>query len=330
MRTKKQDAREVPSSKAIYAALLANCLIALTKFTAAFWTGSSSMLSEGVHSLVDTGNEVLLLYGLHRVQRSPDAARPLGYGRELYFWSFVVALLVFALGAGAALFQGITHIVTPRPIEDAFVNYIVLAASFLFEGASWRVSLAEFRKQKGAAGYFETFRRSKDPTTFMVLFEDSAALIGILIAAAGTWAATTFDLPALDGVASILIGLVLGMTAVLLARETKSLLMGESADPALVRALVDTALANSAVLKVNGVITVQIGPRQVIVAMSLEFADNLNTVDLEARVAEIEDRIHVLHPEVIALFVKPQTPSRYLLSRQRRLGIDTSLADAGS
>jgi len=330
MRTNKQGASELPSRKTIYAALLANCLIALTKFIAAFWTGSSSMLSEGVHSLVDSGNELLLLYGLHRAQRSPDAARPLGYGREIYFWSFVVALLVFALGAGAALLQGVMHIAAPSPIEDAYVNYIVLAAAFLFEGASWCVSIAEFRKQKGSAGYFATFRRSKDPTNFMVLFEDSAALVGILIAAAGTWAATTFELPALDGVASILIGLVLGMTAVLLARETKSLLMGESADPEVVRALVDTAMAESAVLTVNGVITVHIGPSHILVAMSLEFADNLNTMDLEARVADIEDRICMLHPEVIALFVKPQTPSRFLQSRQRRLGIDPSLTRTGS
>ena len=330
MRTTRQDAPKDPSRKAIYTALLANCLIAISKFVAAFWTGSSSMLSEGVHSLVDTGNELLLLYGLHRAQHSPDAARPLGYGREIYFWSFVVALLVFALGAGAAFLQGIMHIAKPRPIEDAYVNYIVLATAFLFEGASWWVSFVEFRKQKGPAGYFETFRRTKDPTSFMVLFEDSAALIGIMIAIAGTWAATTFDLPALDGVASILIGLVLGTTAVLLAQETKSLLMGESADPEVVRALIDTALAESAVVTVNGVITVHIGPSQVLVAMSLEFADDLNTADIEARVAEIEDRIHALHPEVVALFVKPQTSSRYLQSRQRRFGIGKSSTGTGS
>jgi divalent metal cation (Fe/Co/Zn/Cd) transporter len=165
----------------------------------------------------------------------------------------------------------------------------------------------------------------------MVLFEDSAALIGILIALAGTWAATTFHQPALDGVASILIGVVLGMTAVLLARETKSLLMGEAAAPEVVRALVDTAAAESAVVTVNGIITVHIGPSQVMVAMSVEFADNLNTADLEAKVvANIEDRICVLYPEVIALFVKPQTPSRFLQSRQRRFGIDTPLTSAGS
>jgi cation diffusion facilitator family transporter len=325
MRTSKEVARKGSSRKAIYAALAGNFLVALTKFVAAVWTGSSSMLSEAIHSLVDMGNELLLLYGLHRAHRKPDAARPLGYGRELYFWSFIVALLVFALGSGAALLQGAMHIVNPRPIEDAYVNYIVLAFALLFEGASWWVSLTEFRKDKGSAGFVEAFRRSKDPTSFMVLFEDSAALIGILIALAGTWAATTFQLPALDGIASILIGLMLGMTAALLAQETKSLLMGEPADPEVVTALIDIASADPAVLKVNGIVTVHIGPSQVLVALSVEFADNLRTADLESKVAEIEDRIHVLHPEVIALFVKPQTPSRFMESRQRRFGISAPL-----
>jgi len=322
MRTNKQGAREATSSKAIYAALVANCLIALSKFIAAFWTGSSSMLSEGVHSLVDTGNELLLLYGLHQSRRHPDAARPFGYGRELYFWSFIVALLVFALGSGAALLQGVMRVANPHPIEDAYVNYIILACTLLFEGTSWCVSIAEFRKQKRPAGYFQAFRRSKDPTNFIVLFEDSAAVVGILLALAGTWAATTFQLQPLDGVASILIGVLLGVTAILLARETKSLLMGEPAEPEVVNALVDAASADSAVLSVNDIITVHIGPRQVLVAMSVEFGDNLSTSDLEAKIAAIEDRINVLHPEVLALFIKPQTPSRFVQSRQRRLGIE--------
>jgi len=321
MRTSKQDSHSAPSRKAIYAALAGNCLVAITKFVAAAWTGSASMLSEGIHSLVDMGNELLLLYGDHRAKRLPDLARPLGYGRELYFWSFIVALLVFALGSGATLIQGVMHIFNPRPIEDAYVNYIVLATALMFEGASWWVSIREFRKEKGSAGYFEAFRRSKDPTNFMVLFEDSAALIGILVALAGTWSATTFQLPALDGVASILIGLVLGTTALLLAQETKSLLMGEPADPEVVNSLTDIAAEDSAVISINGIVTVHIGPRHVMVALSVEFADNLTTTDLETKVAEIEDRVHALHPEVIALFVKPQTPSRFMESRQQRFGI---------
>lgn len=325
MGTSKQGTRDAPSRKAIYAALAGNCLVAITKFIAAGLTGSSSMLSEGIHSLVDTGNELLLLYGLHRAQRKPDAARPFGYGRELYFWSFIVALLVFALGSGVALFEGAIHIANPHPIEHAYINYIVLALALLFEGASWWVSVTEFRKNKGSAGYFEAFRRSKDPTNFMVLFEDSAAIIGILIALAGTWAATTFQMPALDGVASILIGLVLGLTAALLAQETKSLLMGEPADPEVVADLIDIIAADTAVLAVNGIVTIQIGPRQVLVALSVEFADNLKTADLESKVADMEDRIHARHPEVIALFIKPQTPSRFMESRQRRFGIKAPL-----
>src|SRR5215813_9078797 len=166
MRTNKPRKRQVPSRRAIYAALAGNCLVAITKFIAAAWTGSSSMLSEGIHSLVDTGNELLLLYGLHSAERRPDAARPLGYGRELYFWSFIVALLIFALGSGAALYQGVMHIIIPRPIEHGYINYIVLGLAFVFEGASWWVSVTEFRKSKGSIGYIEAFRRSKDPTNF--------------------------------------------------------------------------------------------------------------------------------------------------------------------
>src|SRR5262245_9122056 len=321
MRTNKQGVRRTPRRTSVYAALVANCLVALAKFIAASWTGSSSMLSEGVHSLVDTGNELLLLYGLHQAKRNPDSARPLGYGRELYFWSFIVALLVFALGSGAAIVQGVMHISDPRPIEDAYVNYIVLASAFLFEGASWWVAVAEFRKHKPSAGLFQAFRQSKDPTNFMVLFEDSAALIGILIAVAGTWATTTFQLPIIDGVASILIGVVWGTVAVLLAHETKSLMMGEAADPEVVSALIDIAAANSGVVSVNGTITVHIGPNQIMVAISVQFADHLITSDIETKIAEIEDQISVLHPDVVAVFIKPQTPDRFVQVRHRRFGI---------
>ena len=218
------------SKVAVHAALAGNLLVTLTKAGAAVWTGSSAMLSEAIHSFVDTGNEVLLLYGMHRAARRPDPEHPIGYGRELYFWSFIVALLVFALGAGVSLYQGMLHVLKPEPIRDPMVSYVVLGLAFLFEGASWIVSLRQFRAGKGDLGYYEAFRRSKDPPSFMVLFEDSAALIGIAIAALGTLGATRFGAPVLDGVSSVLIGLVLAVTAILLARESKSLLIGERAD----------------------------------------------------------------------------------------------------
>ena len=311
-------AADSSSKIAVYAALVGNLLVAVTKGIAAAWTGSSSMLSEAVHSLVDTGNEVLLLYGMHRSSQRADAAHPLGYGRELYFWSFIVALLIFALGAGVSIFEGIGHVRTPEPISDAVVNYVVLALAFVFEGASWLVSLRQFRKAKGDLGYFEAFRRSKDPPSFMVLFEDSAALLGIAIAAVGTFASTSLDQPVLDGVASILIGLVLAGTAVLLARESKSLLIGERADRALdrdIRRLVEA----SAVARVNGVMTVQLAPDQILAALSLEFADDLRAPQIEEAVVRIEQQVRAAHPEVVRLFIKPQTPGTFRDGRRRAL-----------
>ncbi|TMA47160.1 MAG: cation diffusion facilitator family transporter, partial [Deltaproteobacteria bacterium] len=207
------------SRKVVYAALLGNVLVALTKFAAAGVTGSSAMVSEAIHSLVDTGNEILLLYGLRRAARPPDELHPLGHGRELYFWSFIVTLLIFALGAGVSVYEGISHVIAPVPISNSIVNYVVLGLAFVFEGISCGVAMKEFRSAKGKRGYFEAVRQSKDPTMFMVLFEDSAALIGVMIALAGIAASETLDRPVLDGAASIGIGVLLGVVAMFLARE---------------------------------------------------------------------------------------------------------------
>src|SRR2546421_1335426 len=202
--------RIAPPNKAVNAALIGNLLVAATKFAAALWTGSSAMSSEALHSLVDSGNEILLLYGQSRATRAPDAGHPLGYGRELYFWSFVVALLIFALGSGISILQGVSQIRQGGVIDDPLVSYLVLALAFVFEGGSWLVAFRQFRRMEapGEQGLYESFRRSKDPPTFMVLFEDSAALVGILIAAVGTFAATSLHWPVFDGIASILIGVV--------------------------------------------------------------------------------------------------------------------------
>jgi cation diffusion facilitator family transporter len=215
------------------------------------------MSSEAVHSFVDTGNEVLLLYGMRRAARRSDPEHPLGHGRELYFWSFIVALLVFALGAGVAIYEGILHVLRPEPISDPLVNYVVLALALLFEGGSWLVSLRLFRTAKGHLGYREAFRRSKDPPSFMVLFEDSAALLGILIAAVGTWLSVRLHAPVIDGIASILIGLVLGGVALLLARESKSLLIGERADRSLSDSILRIVGAEEPIARANGPLTVQ-------------------------------------------------------------------------
>jgi cation diffusion facilitator family transporter len=304
------------SKKAIYAALLGNLLIAITKFAAAAWTGSSAMLSEGVHSLVDTGNEVLLLYGLRRAARPPDVARPFGYGREIYFWTFIVALLVFALGAGVSFYEGIVHMRDPEPVESPVVNYVVLGLSLVFEGGSWWVALKEFRRAKGSLGYFRAVRESKDPTTFTVLFEDSAALLGLLIALIGISAAQFFDRPELDGLASIGIGLVLAVTAIVLARETKGLLMGEAAHPDVQASILSIAQADPAVERANGVLTVHMGPQQVVAALSADFEDELTTAEIEACVRRIETRVKASHPEITTLFIKPQNTGTYRKRQQ--------------
>lgn len=269
------------------------------------------MLSEAVHSFVDTGNELLLLYGLRRAARHPDLEHPLGYGRELYFWSFIVALLIFALGAGVSLYEGVRHLRNPESIVDPHISYLVLALAFLFEGGSWLVAWRQFRAAKGELSYYEAFRRSKNPPAFMVFFEDSAALLGIVIAAGCTYLAVRLEAPMLDGVGSILIGLVLAATATLLARESKSLLIGERADPELSAAVLRIARQAEAVEQVNGIMTLHLAPQQIVVALSIDFADALRADQIEAQVLEIERQVRVEHPEIVAVFIKPQTAGTY-------------------
>ncbi|WP_180078121.1 cation diffusion facilitator family transporter [Acinetobacter sp. YH12251] len=303
----------------VYAALFGNLAIALVKFVAAYITNSSAMLSEAIHSVVDTLNEILLLYGMKKSQQPANARHPFGYGRELYFWAFIVALMVFALGAIVSIYQGVSHIYHPEEMQNPMINYIVLGIAILCEGTSWFVALKAFRKIKGKQGYFETFRRSKDPTTFTVLFEDSAALIGLFIALIGIYLSHALNMPMLDGLASILIGVVLAISAILLARETKGLLMGETADPQLRHNVLMVAEQDPAVHSANGVLTEQMGAHQVLASLSLEFKDNLTSDDIEACVNRIEAQIKQLHPEIVALFVKPQSRKVWLERMKGRL-----------
>ena len=303
----------------VYAALAGNLAIALVKFVAAYITNSSAMLSEAVHSVVDTLNEILLLYGMKKSQQPANYRHPFGYGRELYFWAFIVALMVFALGAVVSIYQGIQHVLHPEEMLNPTINYIVLIIAILCEGTSWLVALKAFRKVKGKQGYFEAFRHSKDPTTFTVLFEDTAALCGLLIALIGIYLAHALNIPELDGVASILIGIVLAISAILLARETKGLLMGETADPKLRNDILLIAQGDEAVQSANGVLTEQMGAHQVLASLSLEFEDNLSSDDIEACVNRIEAKIKQIHPEIVALFIKPQTKQVWLERMQGRL-----------
>jgi cation diffusion facilitator family transporter len=265
------------------------------------------MLSEAIHSAVDTGDQLLLLYGQRRAKRPPHPEHPLGHGREIYFWTFIVALMVFAVGAGVSIYEGILHIRHPEPITNPLVSYIVLALAFVFEGLTWLIALKEVKRIKGSLGFIEGFEKSKDPPSFLVLFEDTAALLGILVAAAATFGVTHFHIAVLDGVASILIGLILATIALGLARESKSLLIGEQADPALRNAIVRIAKQVSAVEEVNVVFAVQLSPDQVIVALQLRFPDGLPVVEAARQIREIERRVRAAHPEVVGVFIRPRT-----------------------
>jgi cation diffusion facilitator family transporter len=311
------------SKPVVIAAFVGNTLVAFTKFIAAWWTGSSAMLSEAIHSLVDTSNQVLLLYGLRRAERPPDSNHPLGYGREIYFWSFIVALLMFTIGAGVTLYEGIQHILNPSEIVDAYISYIVLACAALFEGASWAVAFREFSKSKADLGYYEAMRQSKDPPTFIVLFEDSAALIGLLIAFLGTWASERFGMPVLDGLASIGISILLAGTALVLARESMGLLIGEPANRQTREAVVAIAQNSDGIERVQIIFTVHLAPDQVVVALRLEFRDDLTAPDIEKITSEIEERIRQARPDVIAIFIKPQPvgPAAASAERRRSIGI---------
>jgi cation diffusion facilitator family transporter len=308
------------STPAVVAALAGDMLVGLAKSAAAIWTGSSAMTSEAIHSFVDAGNEVLLLYGIRRAGHRADVEHPLGYGRELYFWSFIVALLVFALGAGFAVYEGVNHLRQPEAIQHPMVNYAVLGVAFTFDGWSWLISFKQFDAARGDLGFYAAFRASKDPPSFMVLFENTAALLGLLVAATGTFLAVTLSLPMLDGVASIVIGLILGGTAVLLVRESKSLVIGERADPHLSRSILAIAAADPFIASANGLLTVQLAPNQIVAALSLEFLDDRTIAQVEQQVIALEQRVRAAHPDVVLLFVKPQTDKAYSAQRRDRFG----------
>jgi cation diffusion facilitator family transporter len=295
------------STKTVYAALLGNLLIAVSKFVAAAITGSSAMLSEAVHSLVDTGNEGLLLYGMHRAKKPADARFPFGHGKEVYFWSFVVALMIFALGAGVSIYEGIHHILDPQDIEDPLVNYAVIALSFLFEGASWLVALKEFRANKGERGYLEAVHRGKDPTVFTVLFEDSAALLGLVAALAGVALSQWTGNPVWDGAASIVIGLILSVAAFWLAVETKGLLIGESADGDVVAGIRALIERDPQVDRINAILTMHMGPDYILANISLHVASEADRGEAHRIFADIDRAIKQRYPKIKRVFIESET-----------------------
>jgi cation diffusion facilitator family transporter len=295
------------SKKVIYAALAGNTLISVTKFVAAAITGSSAMFSEGIHSLVDTGNQVLLLHGIRRARRPPSNRFPFGHGKEIYFWSFAVAILIFAVGSGVSLYEGIIHTLHPEPIDNPLVNYIVLSLALIFEGFAWFFALREFTKTKGKWGYIEAVQRGKDPTMFVVLFEDSAAMLGIIVAFAGVFLVDKFELLVFDGIASIIIGLILGGTAVWLAYETKGLLIGESADKMVVNGIREIILKFEGIDNINEILTMHMGPDFILVNISIDFRDEISAGDLENIIAEIDIQIKESFPAVKRVFVEAES-----------------------
>ena len=294
----------------VVAALIGNLLIAATKFVAAFVTGSSAMLTEAIHSLVDTGNQVLLLHGQRRSRRPPDDRHPFGYGRELYFWSFVVALLLFSGGAGVSIYEGIAHWRAPEPIRTPIANYVVLAVSAVFEGGSWMVANRALRRSAGGETALGALRSSKDPSVFVVIAEDSAALVGIALALAAISLALVTGDPRWDAAGSIAIGLLLALVAVVLAGETKGLLIGERADPALVHAIAEAVGAQTVLCTVTSIRTVHLAPDQVVAIVGAEFDDRLTTPAIEAHIRAIEQRVRARHPEVTGIFVRPEAPAK--------------------
>lgn len=290
----------------IYAALAANLGIAVAKFVAAAITGSSSMLTEGVHSLVDTGNQGLLLYGQRRAKRPPDREHPFGYGRELYFWAFIVAILIFGLGAGVSVYEGWKHIAEPEPLRDPLVNYIVLAIAFALEGTSWWIAMREFAARKGDHGWWQAIRDSKDPSGFIVLFEDSAALSGLIVAAIGVWASHHWGDPRIDGWASIVIGVILAAVATLLARESKGLLIGERADLSMVAGIRALLEAEPCITHVNHVRTIHTAPDRIFVAVSADFSDALPMGEAEGLIERLEHRLKAQEPKLSSIYIRPE------------------------
>jgi cation diffusion facilitator family transporter len=295
------------SKKSIYSALIANLLIAITKFIAGVLGRSGSMISEGIHSLVDTANELLLLLGLHRAHKEPDKTHPFGYGKELYFWSFIVSIMIFGLGGGLSIYQGILHIREPEPLGDPTVSYIVLGLSVIFEGSSLIIALKEFNAIRGDQTWWDAVVKSKDPSTFLVMFEDSAAVAGLFIVGICMFLNHNYNIPVLDGVASLLVGLILVAVSAILARESRSLLMGEgisSESRVKITALVER---DSTVLKVMHMLSTYQSPDEIILMLIVAFKEDLDTQQINEAIDRIRDCIKHEFSLVRFVLVQPET-----------------------
>jgi cation diffusion facilitator family transporter len=294
------------SKKVIIAALVGNMMVAATKFIATALTGSSAMFSEAIHSVVDTGNQALMLYGLKRAKLPADRRFPFGHGKEIYFWSFVVAIMIFGVGAGLSVYEGIHSLSKPTELQNPLVNYIVLSLAIAFEGVAWLFAWKAFSRQRGKRGLFEAVRKGKDPTLFVVLFEDSAAITGLLVAFLGIALTDVTGNPVYDSIASLLIGLILAVTAIWLAYETKGLLIGESADPEVIRGIEKKVMSYREVRHINDILTMHMGPEYVLVNLSVEFQDSADADDIEDTVAQIDRSIKKNFPDVKRVFIEAE------------------------
>jgi len=296
---------ERESRLAIIAAIAGNIAIAITKFIAAGLTGSSAMLSEGIHSLVDTGNGGLMLLGIHKSQQAPDFEHPF----ELYFWSLIVAIAIFAVGCGMSMYEGITHLIHPEPIGKAAWNYAVLGFALVFEGSSWVFGWKAFRSVRGRRGIFEAIRKSKDPSTFMVFFEDSAALLGIVIAFIGIFVGQQLHNPYADGLASIMIGLVLGFVSFFLAYESKGLLIGEGVDRETLRRLRTLVEKDDSVEHVSRLLTMYFGPHEVMLTLEVKFRDELSMVGVRNAIGRIQKSVQEDYPDITRIYFASESIS---------------------
>ncbi|RLQ87844.1 cation diffusion facilitator family transporter [Notoacmeibacter ruber] len=300
------------STGAVLAALFANLGIAITKFIAAALSGSASMLAEGFHSLVDTANQGFLLIGIHQSKKPADERHPFGYGNALYFWAFVVAIFLFSLGCGFSIYEGVTHLLHDEAGvsgDGAFptIAVAVLVIAFLFEGYSWSVAFRNFERTRAGRGFYSDLRDLKDPAVFVVLAEDTAACIGIVIAAAGVLLSWYTAMPVFDGAASILIGIILGIVAIILAIEVKALLIGETADPDVLSDIRQRMARHPEIVAVNELRSMHLGPRDILLATSLDFQNEIKAGRIEQLVSEMEEEIRRRHPMIRKLYFEVQS-----------------------
>ena len=292
---------------AVLSAIAANLVIAAAKFTGAAVTGSSAMISEGIHSVVDTGNGLLILLGRKMAAKAPDREHPFGYGKELYFWTLIVAILIFAVGGAMSLYEGIAHIRDPRLLRDPGWNYLILAVAFVAESGSLAVAFVKFRREHPDGAIWKSVRASKDPTTFTVLFEDTAALGGVVIAALGIYLGDAFQNEYFDGVASVLIGILLGVVAVLLARESKGLLLGEGVRPEMLQKIREITESHSGVEKVIELLTMYFGPNEVLLNMDLKFKTAMTAQDIVSAVDQLEAELRREFPEIHRISIEARS-----------------------